>query len=67
MRTNIVIDEKLVDKCRKVTGIKTKRELVDHALHELLRRENQKKILGLYGKVEWDGDLAQWREERRPL
>ena len=45
MRTNIVTDDKLVDRCRKVTGIQTKRDLVDHAVQELLRRENQKKLL----------------------
>jgi len=67
MRTDIVIDEKLVDSCRKFTGIKTKRDLVDHALHELLRCEKQKKLLELQGKVDWQGDLSQWREQRRPM
>jgi Arc/MetJ family transcription regulator len=63
-RTNIVLDENLVDACRKATGIKTQRALIDHALRELLRRENQKKILELRGTVKWEGDLAEMRKMR---
>ena len=48
----------------KATGIKTRRALIDHALHELLRRERQKKILELKGTVQWEGDLKAWREGR---
>lgn len=63
-RTNIVLDEDLIARCKKATGIKTQRELVDFALRELLRRENLKKILELAGKVKWEGDLASWRKAR---
>jgi Arc/MetJ family transcription regulator len=63
-RTNIVLDEKLVDKCMKTTGIKTQRALIDHALQELLRHESQTKILELKGKVNWEGDLGEWRRGR---
>jgi Arc/MetJ family transcription regulator len=63
-RTNVVLDDKLVEECRKATGIKTRRALIDHALHELLRREHQKKILELKGAVQWEGDLKAWREGR---
>jgi Arc/MetJ family transcription regulator len=63
-RTNIVLDDKLVNDCMKATGIKTQKALIDHALHELLRRENQKKILELEGKVHWDGNLDEWRQGR---
>ena len=63
-RTNIVLDDKLVEDCLKATGIKTQRALVDHALRELLRHESQIKILELKGKVHWQGDLDQWRRER---
>jgi Arc/MetJ family transcription regulator len=65
-RTNVVLNDELVSKCRKATGIKTQRELIDHALRELLRHERQKKILELKGKVRWEGDLAQWRQGRFP-
>jgi Arc/MetJ family transcription regulator len=64
-RTNIVLDDKLVERCRKATGIKTKRSLIDYALREVLRRENQKKLLKLKGNVDWQGDLSEWRKERQ--
>lgn len=63
-RTNVVLDDTLVSKCQKATGIGTKRGLIDYALHELLRHENQKKILDLKGAVDWDGDLSAWRKGR---
>ena len=63
-RTNIVLDEKLVDKCMKATGIKTQRALIDHALRELLRHESQTKMLELKGKINWQGDLSEWRKGR---
>ncbi len=55
-RTNIVIDEVLMKKALKATGIKTQKEVVDFALKELIRREFQKKILELKGSVKWEGD-----------
>ena len=63
-RTNIVLDEELIEKGLKVTGIKTRRALVDHALRELLRRESQKMILQLRGKVHWEGNLDEMRQMR---
>jgi Arc/MetJ family transcription regulator len=64
-RTNIVMDEKLIKEGMKTTGIKTRRALVDYALRDLLRRESQKRILGLKGKVHWEGDLSSMRKGRR--
>jgi len=63
-RTNVVLDDTLVADCQKVTGIKTRRALVHHALQELLRHERQKKVLELKGKIQWEGDLAAWRMKR---
>ncbi len=63
-RTNIVLDSQLVEEGMKLTGLKTKRNLVDYALRELLRHEKQAKLLGLRGRVEWDGDLGQMRAGR---
>ena len=63
MRTNIVLDEELVKKGLKVTGIKTKKELVDYALRELLRHVEQRKLLDLKGKISWDGDLSVSRKD----
>ncbi len=63
-RTNINLDDELVSKGLKATGLRTKRELVDLALRELVRRKEQKKILRLKGRVSWDGDLDQLRSHR---
>ena len=63
-RTNIVLDDKLVEECMKTTGIRTQRALIDHALRELLRHEAQTKILELKGNVHWEGDLGEWRKGR---
>jgi len=61
VRTNIVLDSKLIKAGLKATGLKTRRELVDFALRELLRHQQQKKLLSLKGKVSWEGDLAEMR------
>ena len=63
-RTNVVLDDSLVEKCQDATGIKTRRALIDYALHELLRHDRQKKILELKGSVQWEGDLTAWRKAR---
>jgi len=63
-RTNVVIDDELIKECQKLTGIKTRRALIDYALHEVRRRGRQKQLLKLKGSVRWEGDLAKWREAR---
>ena len=63
-RTNINLDDKLVSKGLKMTGLRTKRELVDLALRELVRKENQKSILSLEGSMSWKGDLDELRRGR---
>jgi Arc/MetJ family transcription regulator len=64
MRTNIELNDDLVNKGFSLTGLKTKKDLVNFALSELVRRKNQKKILQLKGNVDWDGDLDQLRQSR---
>ena len=63
-RTNVVLDDDLVAQCQAVTGIPTKRSLIDHALQELLRHERQKTVLELKGRIAWQGDLNAWRKGR---
>jgi Arc/MetJ family transcription regulator len=63
-RTNIVIDEELVRKARKLTRLKTKREIVDAALELLVRSETRKGILKHYGNGIWKGDLKAMRRNR---
>jgi len=64
MKTNVDLDENLVLAARELTGLKTKKELVNHALSELVRRGDQKKILALQGKILWQGNLAEMRTLR---
>ena len=64
-RTNIVMDEELVKAALKATGIKTRKALVDFALRDLLRRESQKRIIELKGKIHWEGDLESMRQRRK--
>ena len=63
-RTNIEIDEHLIDEGLRATGLGSMKALVDHALRELVRRERQKRLLKLRGRVSWEGDLAAMRRSR---
>lgn len=63
-RTNIVLDEKLVEESKKLTGIKTVKEVVDYALREVVRRKKQLGLLKLKGKVKWVGKLDEMRATR---
>lgn len=63
-RTNIVLDEELIGKGMRLTGISTQRSLIDYALRELVRRKEQKKILRLKGHINWVGDLDEMRTNR---
>jgi len=63
-RTNIVIDDRLIREARKLTGLKTKRELVNRALELLVRVEARKGILRFHGSGIWKGDLKVMRRNR---
>ena len=63
-RTNIELDDALVLKARKLTRLKTKREIVDRALELLVRSETRKGILRYYGSGVWTGDLKAARRNR---
>jgi Arc/MetJ family transcription regulator len=64
-RTNIDIDEGLIRKARKLTRLKTKRQIVDRALELLVRSEARKGLLRYYGSGIWDGDVKAARRNRR--
>jgi Arc/MetJ family transcription regulator len=63
-RTNIVLDDELVRKARKLTRLKTKREIVGKALELLVRSETRKGILPYYGSGIWKGNLKRLRRNR---
>lgn len=61
MRTNIVIDDELMENVLQITGIKTKREAVQQGLELLLRLSKQARIKEFRGKLKWEGDLNEMR------
>ena len=63
-RTNVVLDDELVEECQKLTGIKTRRALIEYALRQVLRHRRQRRLLELKGAVNWEGDLDAWRKGR---
>ncbi len=63
MRTNIVIDDELMERVLKLTGIRTKREAVEAGLKTLLRLKMQENIRNYRGKLKWVGDLDEMRAD----
>ena len=61
MRTNIVIDDKLMAEALRASGYETKKEAVDQGLRLLVQRYRQQEIRKLRGKVQWEGDLNELR------
>jgi Arc/MetJ family transcription regulator len=64
MRTNIVIDDKLMSDTLRATGLRTKREVVELGLKTLLRLKRQAEIKKLRGTVTWEGDLDAMRRDK---
>lgn len=64
MRTNIVIDDELMNEALRATGLKTKREAVELGLRTLLRLRRQEEIRQFRGKLPWQGDLDDMRTDK---
>ena len=64
MRTNIVIDDDLMEDALKLTGLKTKKEAVELGLKTLIRLKKQENIRRFRGRLKWDGDLDEMRTTR---
>lgn len=64
LRTNIELDEKLVGEAMELTRKKTKKDVVNFALKELVSKMKRKKLLEMQGKVKWTGSLAMMRKNR---
>jgi len=65
MPTNLNIDDGLLEEAVKVSGKKTKRETVNDALAEYVARRKQRRILQLFGKLEWDAKYDYKKERER--
>lgn len=61
MRTNIEIDDKLMNDVLKATGVKTKKEAVELGLKTLIRLKKQENIKNFRGQLKWTGDLDGMR------
>ena len=61
MRTNIEIDVNLMEQALRLSHLKTKKEVVQQALEQYVRRLKRLKILDLQGKVKWEGNLDEMR------
>jgi Arc/MetJ family transcription regulator len=64
MRTNIVIDDKLMKDALQATGAKTKRELVERGLKTLVDLKKQEQARQLRGKIKWEGNLEEMRTDK---
>jgi Arc/MetJ family transcription regulator len=65
MRTNIVIDDDLMDEALKVSRLKTKKDAVEEGLKLLVQRKKQENIKDLRGKLHWKGDLEDMRTDEK--
>lgn len=64
MRTNIVLDDNLIERAQKLSGIKTKREVVQEALRTFIQLREQAELRSLRGKLKWEGNLDEQRQPR---
>jgi Arc/MetJ family transcription regulator len=63
MRTNIVIDDQLLAEAQRVSGIPTKKGVVEAALKLLVRLKQQEAVKAWRGKLAWEGDLETMRRD----
>ncbi|MDA3789188.1 MAG: type II toxin-antitoxin system VapB family antitoxin [Desulfobacula sp.] len=61
MRTNIIIDDDLMNEAMLLTKIKTKKAVVETGLKLLVQLKKQEHLKNLRGKLKWDGDLDAMR------
>jgi len=64
-RTNLVLDEQILDHAKAIMGAKTYSDVVNLALRELVRRKTFEQIDSYASSEVWDGDLGGMREDTR--
>lgn len=65
MAVHLPIDPDLLEQAQRVGGEKTKKATVEKALREFITRRDQKRILDLFGTLEWDEDYDYKRGRGR--
>ena len=63
MATNLSIDQNLLERALELSGERTKKATVNKALHEFIMRREQKHIVKLFGKLDWD-EKYDYKKER---
>ena len=64
MRTNIVIDDTLMNKALELSGHKTKKDAVEEGLKLLIALKTQARIRKYRGELKWEGDLDKMRADK---
>jgi len=65
MRTTLAVKEELIEQVKALSGVKTKKEAVEVALEEFIKRRKSRKLIGLEGKVELSVDLKELLDRRK--
>lgn len=65
MATNLEIDNKLIQEALHLGGHRTKRAVVEAALHEYVQRRKQQTVTELFGTIEYDDDYDYKKQSRR--
>ena len=63
MRTNVVIDDRLMSRALRSSGCRTKRSAIETGLRLLVQVNSQKKLRDLKGKITWEGNLEEMRRD----
>ena len=64
MRTNVIINDELMESALESSGKKTKKDAIEEGLRLLVRMKSQMKIKELRGKLKWSGNLEAMRTDK---
>lgn len=63
MRTNVVLDDRLMSRALRTSGCRTKRSAIESGLRLLVQVHSQKKLRSLKGRIMWEGNLDEMRRD----
>jgi len=62
--TSVAVDWQLIAEALELTGLKTKKAVIEEALHTLTRLKRQERVRALRGQLHWEGNLDEQRAGR---
>jgi len=65
MPTNLAIDDRLLEEAQRLGQMPTKKATVNQALAEFVARRKQKKVVALFGQIDWESTYDYKKERRR--